>query len=198
MNVDRRLQRLGPVPERVQRRVVEILAIGVAVDHRPAKLQLAQAALQFIRCSLRVLHGKMREAGIAVGTLLDLTRQKIVGLARPPARDRRIAFALHARSGDGKNGARNPGAIHRFQAHLAEVRQAREQVAGDRGIDGTGRGAPVTLELGTQEVLFERDLADHNSPGRCAGFVGGGFDGASFCTASRQSCIKPQTRRPIP
>jgi hypothetical protein len=74
MNVDRRLQRLGPFPERVQRPVIEILAVGVAVDHRPAKLQLAQAALQLIRCSLRVLHGKMREAGIAVGTLLDLAR----------------------------------------------------------------------------------------------------------------------------
>jgi hypothetical protein len=34
----------------------------------------------------------MREAGIAVGTLLDLARQEIVGLARPPARDRRIAL----------------------------------------------------------------------------------------------------------
>jgi hypothetical protein len=44
MNVDRRLQRLGPFPERVQLRVIEILAVGVAVDHRPAKLQLAQAA----------------------------------------------------------------------------------------------------------------------------------------------------------
>jgi hypothetical protein len=110
---------------------------------------------------------------------------------RPPTRDRHIALALHARSGDGQDGARNPGAIHRLQARLAEVRQAREQAAGDRGINATGRGAPVILEPGTQEVLFERDLADHISPGRCAGFVGGGFDGASFCTASRRSCIKP-------
>ena len=63
MNVDRRLQRLSPVPERVQRRVIEILAIGVTVDHCPAKLQFAQAALQLRPLQPpRVLHKGRRDA----------------------------------------------------------------------------------------------------------------------------------------
>jgi hypothetical protein len=54
-----------------------------------------------------------------------------------------------------------PGAIHRLKPHLAEIRQARQQAAGNCRINAAGRGAPVTLEAGTQEVLFERDLAGH-------------------------------------
>jgi hypothetical protein len=105
----------------------------------------------------------MRKAGIAVGPLLDLARQEIIGLARPPDGDRGVALALHARPGNGQNGARDACAIHRLEAHFSEIRQARKEAAGDCGINAADRSAPIAVEAGTQEMLLERDLADHVS-----------------------------------
>ena len=48
MNVDRRTERLGALPKRMERRVIEVLAEGVAVDHGAAELEVAHAALQFV------------------------------------------------------------------------------------------------------------------------------------------------------
>src|SRR5262249_11897877 len=48
MNVNRRAEGLRPLPERMERGVVEVLAVGMAVDHGPAELQLVAAALQFV------------------------------------------------------------------------------------------------------------------------------------------------------
>jgi hypothetical protein len=121
----------------------------VAVDHRSAKLQLTQATFQFIRRCLRVLHRQMRKARIAVRTLLDLARQKIVGLARPPDSHGGIALALHARPGNGQNGPRYAGAIHRLEAQFPEIRQPRKKAAGDCGIDAANGGAPIAVEAGT-------------------------------------------------
>ena len=41
MDVDRRLEGLGPFPERLQRGMIEVLTVGVTVDHGAAELQLA-------------------------------------------------------------------------------------------------------------------------------------------------------------
>ncbi len=100
MNVDRRAERLGPLPERMQRRMVEILAVGVAVDHGAGEFEVAHATFQLVGGAARILHRQMRKAGIAVGALLHLARQKIIGFAGAAERSRGIAFALHARTGD--------------------------------------------------------------------------------------------------
>ena len=85
--------------------MIEILAVGVAVDHGAGEFQVAHAALEFVGRGLCVLHRKMREAEIAVRRLLHLGRQKIVGLARDawspwrcPARSARRGRQAKART----------------------------------------------------------------------------------------------------
>ena len=87
MDIDRRAQRLGALPENMQRRMVEILAMGMAVDHGAAEFQVAHATLQLIGGAARVLHRQVSKAGIAVRPLLHFTGEKIVRL--PGARSRR-------------------------------------------------------------------------------------------------------------
>src|SRR5713101_6976749 len=55
MQIDRGSQRLRALPERGERRMVEILSVRVAVDHRAAELQFTHAALEFVRRRLGVL-----------------------------------------------------------------------------------------------------------------------------------------------
>src|SRR5271157_6383498 len=45
VDVDRGAERLRALPERIQRGMIEVLAVGVAVDHRAAELEAAHAAL---------------------------------------------------------------------------------------------------------------------------------------------------------
>src|SRR5262249_53278202 len=82
VEVDKCAQLLRPLPERVKRGMVEVLAAGVPVDHRSGKRELAHAALELIGRGLCILHGKVREAGIAVAAPADLACKEIVRLAR--------------------------------------------------------------------------------------------------------------------
>ncbi len=83
MNVDRRAQRLRALPEWIERRVIEILAVGVAVDHRAAEFEVAHAAFEFGGGGGRVLHGEVSETGIAIRLFLDFARQKVVRTLAP-------------------------------------------------------------------------------------------------------------------
>ena len=56
--------------------MVEILAVGVAVDHGAAEFQLAHAALELVGGAARVLHRQMREAGIAVRAASAISRAR--------------------------------------------------------------------------------------------------------------------------
>ena len=161
MNIDHRQQFLGPLPERVERRVVEILAVGVAVDHGAAEIELAHAPLEFVGRRTRILHGKMREARISVGPFADLARQKIIGLAGPPHGSRGIALGLYARPGDRKDRADDACTVHRLKPHVAEIGQALVKAVRHFRVDGGDRRPPVILIAGRQKMLFKRDFVDH-------------------------------------
>src|SRR5262249_39292762 len=65
VKIDRSSECFDAFPERIERGVVEILAIGVAVDHATAETELAHAALQLFSGVERILQGKMRKPRIA-------------------------------------------------------------------------------------------------------------------------------------
>jgi hypothetical protein len=83
-------------PERKQRGMVEILAMGVAVDHGAAELQFVDTALQFVRRRARILHRQMRETRIALRMPADFPGQNIIGGAGLPDRGCSVAFDLDA------------------------------------------------------------------------------------------------------
>ena len=62
VQVNQRVQRLDALPKRRERGMIEILAVGVAIDHRAAEFQLSDAALELVGGGLGILHGKMRQA----------------------------------------------------------------------------------------------------------------------------------------
>jgi hypothetical protein len=141
--------------------MIEILPVGVAVDHDAAELQLAHAALELVRRGAGVLHGKVGKAGIAVGAPGDFAGQEVVRRARLAAGGPRVALGLHARPGQRKDAALDAGPIHGGEPHLAEVGEAREEVVPLLGRQVDDRRRPIILEAGTEAVLFDRDLPDH-------------------------------------
>src|SRR5262245_38846253 len=71
MQIDRRVQGLGPLPEWIERRVIEIDPVAVAVDHDAAEAELTDAALELVGGYAWILQRHMPEAGIAVRPPLD-------------------------------------------------------------------------------------------------------------------------------
>ncbi len=138
--------------------MIEILAVGVAIDHGAAEFQIANAALEFVGRGLRVLHGKMREAAIAVGALLDFLGEKVVTLARDLRRLGGIGLDLHAGACDRQHRYFDAGRVHRGEALLAEVVQARQHLSVELRVHILHGLEPIGLETGRQKVLFERDL----------------------------------------
>jgi hypothetical protein len=92
--------------------MVEILPVGVAVDHGAAEFQLPDAALQFIGSGLGVLHRQMREAGIAVRPLLDFLGQEVVTGLGVADRRRGVTLGLYAGAGQAQHGAFDAGLVH--------------------------------------------------------------------------------------
>src|SRR5262245_20807526 len=137
----------------------------MAVDHGAAELELAHAAFEFVRGGGRVLHGKMREAGIAVWALLDLTGEEIIGRARLVACRLDVAFGLHAWPRQRQHAAFDAGAIHGVEPHLTEVGQTREKLLSFVCREVYDGRRPIVLEAGAEEVFFNRDLLDHAIPG---------------------------------
>jgi len=107
--------------------MIEILPVGVAIDHGAAEFQLAHAAFEFVRRGLGVLHRQMREAGITIGPFLDLPRQEIIGHMCIADGGRAVALGLYAGPGDGEYRARDAGGVHRGQPGLAEVSEPRQR-----------------------------------------------------------------------
>ena len=164
MQIDRRAQCRGAFPERIIGPVVEIFAVGVAVDHGAAELELAHAALELVGGGLGILHGQMRKAGIAVRTLLHFLGEEIVRGARVAHGGRGVALDLHAGSGDRQHRARDAGLVHHRQPLLAEIGQACIELRGLGRRDVDHGRTPVGLGGGVQEVLFECDFLDHGVP----------------------------------
>src|SRR5215472_17115703 len=96
MQVNERVQRFGSLPERMECRVVEILSVGMAIDHRTAEFELTHATLELGGGGARILHRQMGKSGIAIGPAINLPRQKIVSRARAANGERSIALCLHA------------------------------------------------------------------------------------------------------
>ena len=164
VQIDRRAQCRRTFPERIIGTVVEIFAVGVPVDHRAAKLQLAYTALEFVGSGFRILHCKMSEAGIAVWTLLHFLGKEIVRCARGARGCGGITLSLHARSGDRQYRPRDTSPVHHLQSLFAEIGQARIELRRLGRRDISHRRAPIGFGSGIQEVLFERDFLDHTSP----------------------------------
>ena len=61
VNINRRAECFRPLPERIERGMIEILPVGMAVDHGAAKLEFAQAALKLVGGAARVLHREVGE-----------------------------------------------------------------------------------------------------------------------------------------
>ena len=168
MQIDERTQRFRPFPERMERGMIEVLPVGVAVDHGAAEPQLAHRALELVGGRDGVLHRKVCETGIAVGSLADLTGEEIVGLARFAAGRAAVPLGLHARSREREHAAGNAAAIHGAEPQLAEIGQAREELVALRRREVHHRRRPIVLEAGTQEVLLQCDLRDHAAPSGCS------------------------------
>ena len=162
MQIDQRAERLGALPERRERRMVEILAVGVAVDHGAAEFQLPDAALELVGGGLGVLHRQMREAGIAVRPLLDFLGQEIVGrLARCGSPSRcRARPARRGRRAPARRARCRPCPSRRAAARRNRCSALSSYSRLAAGISATV-GIPVFDEARAQEMLFERDFLDH-------------------------------------
>src|SRR5215216_4836818 len=64
VQIDDGVHVLRTFPEWIKRRIIEILAIGMAVDHCADETEIADTALQLFGGAKRVLHGEMRQAAI--------------------------------------------------------------------------------------------------------------------------------------
>jgi hypothetical protein len=164
MQIDRRAERVGALPERIELGGIEILSMCVAVDHGAAEFQFAHTAFELVGCRFRVLHGQVSEAGIAIGPPLNFTRKKVVRLAHLARGGGGIPLDLHARARDRQDRSRDAGAIHALQAQLAKIGQIAEEVLATLGRDFAHRRAPVVDKAGREEVFFKRDLLDHGLP----------------------------------
>src|SRR5262249_31897452 len=127
MHIEESAERLRPLPEWVQRSVVQVLAVGMAIDHGAAEFELAHASFELVRGGGGILHWQMREAGVPLRPLYNFTRQKIVGGTRLVTGGLGVAFGLHARPRYREHAPLNAGAFHRLQPHVPEVGQPRHQ-----------------------------------------------------------------------
>src|SRR3974377_420401 len=103
----------------------------------------------------------MGKSGIAVGSALDLTRQKIVGHARTANSGCGIALRLHARTRQPKHRAGNAGLFQRGEPKLAKIGQPPHRLIPACGRQGDDGWIPVLDEIRAEEMLLKRDLFDH-------------------------------------
>jgi hypothetical protein len=121
MDVNRYAEHRDTFPERGQRSMIQILSVGVAVDHRTAEAEISDAALQFVSRGGRILHRQMREAGVATGAPLNFSRQEIVGPRCHLDRGCGIWLDLDAGAGEGKNRLVNSGSVHGSDPAVAKI-----------------------------------------------------------------------------
>ena len=176
MQIDHGTQRLRPLPERIERRVIKILPVGVAVDHGAAEFELAHAALEFSRPRRRHPASAGGETGIAVGPLRDFARQEFVRRARIADR------ALPCRARPAHRGRRwrersarcppDPWLASRISPKSFKRAKNSSRFFGRQIRD---RGRPVIFQPGGQAMLLKRNLARHAAPCRSLALF--------FCTA---------------
>src|SRR5579863_6061632 len=82
MQVNRCLKRGSALPEHGVFIPVEILAVGLAVDHGSLKPKIIDRAFKLVGCLNRVLHRQVSKSAVARGSLLYFPSQKIVGRFR--------------------------------------------------------------------------------------------------------------------
>ena len=116
MQIDRDVKLLRTLPEGIIARVIEVATVGVPIDHGAAKPQLSDGAFEFVGRRDWILHGKMRETRVTVGTSLNFSCQNIICLPGFPVGDLDLWLGLHARPGDRQNAAFDSGSIHGLQA----------------------------------------------------------------------------------
>jgi len=158
VQVDGDVQLLDPFPEGQKSAVVEIVAIGLAVDQCTSELQVLDGSLQFVSCRLGILQGDRRESTIAQRPLLDFARQKFVGQPGEAYRRGPVLLTLDARRGERQNGHLDTGRIHGAQPQVVEIDQAALDIGEHRIAVGRPRHKAALLELGQAEMLLERDL----------------------------------------
>src|SRR4029077_4821193 len=128
VQIDRRVQCLGPLPEWIKRRVIKIDPVAVAVDYDAAETELAARALELVGGDSRILQRHVPKPGIAVRPPLDLLGQEVVALPGLAAGRRSAGLDLHTGAGKREDRALDPGLIHLAKAVLAEVAQARHDL----------------------------------------------------------------------
>ena len=84
MQVERHVQRLGTRQQGRESSVVEKLSVHDTVQHRPAKSEVANCPLQFVRCSLRISHRQVRESSEPSRVSSDGRCKRIVQITRVP------------------------------------------------------------------------------------------------------------------
>jgi hypothetical protein len=104
MKIDDGPQGFRPFPERIERRIVEILPVGVTVDHGTEELEIAHAAFELVRGRAGILHGEMREGAVAVRLPLNFARQEVVCFAGSAHGRRRVALGLNPRPRKAEDG----------------------------------------------------------------------------------------------
>ena len=128
MKIKRHVERLHALPERIVARIIEINAVGVTVDHRTHKAELADATLQLVGGSGRVLHGEMRKTRIAIGPALHLRGQQVIGFARELDGDGSIPLDLDAGTGQRQDRELDTGCIHCAEPPIPEIRKLLNQL----------------------------------------------------------------------
>ena len=97
MEVDRHVERRDALPERQAARVVEIDALGMAVDQRALEPELPHRAFELAGGLPRILHRHCGETAEARRMLGDSLGQHIVDRLRLADRRRGVALALDPR-----------------------------------------------------------------------------------------------------
>jgi hypothetical protein len=121
MKIDGRLERGGTLPENGVLVEIEIFAVGLAVDERSLKTEVANAALEFSGGLGWALHGQMSESAKSRGTLLDLSREEVIYGARLALGNYAVLLRLHAGAGEREHYEVDVMLVHDCKASLPEV-----------------------------------------------------------------------------
>ena len=167
----------GGRPDRLEARIVEILAVDVRGDHGAMQPELAHGAAQFVGRRLGRLHRQRGDAGETVGMLLAEPRDLVV---------------LDGRGGDADGGVLiiEPGLRrHREQMHIdlggIHVGEAALDIvaaARKRPVRHAGHfDHRIVVVIGGELEPELRDLLLQELDGRVGKDVGVGVDGADHC-----------------
>src|SRR5262245_11490506 len=96
MKVDRNGERLNALPKRQVPGVIQIHAIGMAVDERALEAELLDAPFELFHGGLRLLHRQVRKPRITRRMLGDLACQEVIDPASLAHRSGTVALNLNA------------------------------------------------------------------------------------------------------